>query len=67
MKIEMDIYFSQKKKFFLGGGGGGVVKFINFSTLFQIFNSINEILIKLWGLSPNVAPPNKYDQRSLAL
>ena len=63
MKIEMDIYFSQKK-FFLGGG---VVKFINFSTLFQIFNSINEILIKLGGLSPNVAPPNKYDQRSLAL
>lgn len=65
MKIEMDIYFSQKKK--IWGGGGGVVKFINFSTLFQIFNSINEILIKLWGLSPNVAPPNKYDQRSLAL
>ena len=64
MKIEMDIYFSQKKIFLRGGA---VVKFINFSTLFQIFNSINEILIKLGGLSPNVAPPNKYDERSLAL
>ena len=63
MKFEMDIYFSQN----LGGGGGESIKFINFSTLFQIFNSINEILIKLGGPRPNVAPPDKYDERSLAL